>query len=243
MQLSGILRAFSDSASRRDLLWRWLPRPSGVFQISGDTGDDRYPDIFRFVRNAVDDGTNVRLLSFGCSTGEEVFTLRRYFPCASIDGLDINPYRIRACRARWRREGHDPRLRFVVASSTNAIPSARYEAIFCLAVLRRGELRQGGPAPRCDHMIRFNEAAGLVADLARCLKPGGFLAIAHSNFRFADMPIAAEFEAVMTRDPDPAGRGPPLYDHSNRLLRADAYNDLVFRKRAPHPLCASSICD
>ncbi len=231
MRLGGVWRAFGDPAFRRDLLWRKLSRRSGAFQIGGDTGEDRYPEIFRFVEDALDGGLNARLLSFGCSTGEEVFTLRRYFPRAAIDGADINPYRIRACRARWRREGRDPRLRFVVAGSAAALPAARYDAIFCLAVLRHGGLRQGGePAPRCDHLIRFDAAARLVGELARRLKPGGLLAIAHSNFRFSDMPASSEFEVALSRDLELAILGPPLYGPDNRLLPGAVYRDLVFRK-------------
>lgn len=206
-----------------------------MFQISGDTGDDRYPKIFRFVRDAVGDGRDVRLLSFGCATGEEVFTLRRYFPRAAVDGVDINPYRIRACRARWRREGHDPRVRFTVAGSAGAIPPGRYDAIFCLAVLRHGGLRHGSqdePAPRCDHLICFEDAARLVGELARRLRPDGLLAIAHSNFRFTDMPVSTEFEVVLTRDSDTAALRPPLYGPDNRLLPGVVYHDLVFVRAA-----------
>lgn len=236
MRLGSVWRAFGDPAFRRDLLWRTLPRPHGVFQISGDTGEDRYPEIFRFVRNAVGDSLDVRLLSFGCSTGEEVFTLRRYFPRVAIDGADVNPFRIRACRARWRREGRDLRLRFFVAGSVAAIPPARYDAVFCLAVLRHGGLRGGGveqgePAPRCDQLIRFEDAARLVGELARRLKPGGLLAIAHSNFRFADMPVSSEFEVALSQDPDTSSGAPPLYRPDNRLLPDAVYHDLVFRKR------------
>ena len=231
MRLGSVWRAFGDPAFRRDLLWRRLSRPPGVFQISGDTGEDRYPEIFRFVRDTVGGGPGVSLLSFGCSTGEEVFTLRRYFPRAAIDGVDINPYRIGASRARWRREGRDPRLRFIVAGSAIAIPPVRYDAIFCLAVLRHGGLRQGGEAaPRCDDLIRFEDAARLVGELARRLKPGGLLAIAHSNFRFTDMPVSNEFAVALTCDPDTLG--PPLYGPDNRLLPGVVYHDLVFRKRA-----------
>lgn len=234
MRFGEVWRAFGDPAFRRDLLWRRLPRPRGVFQISGDTGEDRYPEIFRFVRDTIGDSPDVRLLSFGCSTGEEVFTLRRYFPGAAIDGADINPYRIRACRARWRREGRDPRLRFLVAGSAAVIPPARYDAVFCLAVLRHGGLRQGSqdePARRCDQLIRFEDAAHLIGELARRLKPGGLLAITHSNFRFADMPVSSEFETAFSQDQGTGSGGPPLYGPDNRLLPGAVYHDLVFRKR------------
>ena len=142
----------------------------------------------------------MRLLSFGCSTGEEVFTLRRYFPGATIDGVDIHPYRVAAARERLRRRGGDPALSFAVAGSAKHLPDGYYDAIFCLAVFRHGGL-QPGPAPRCDHLIKFAAVEQTVTELARCLKSGGFLAIAHSNFRFADMAVAASFETAVRELP------------------------------------------
>jgi len=68
-----------------------LTRPVNLFQPSPATQLNRYPEIFRFVRAHVGDGADVRLLSFGCSTGEEVFSLRQYFPSAGIKGLEHQP--------------------------------------------------------------------------------------------------------------------------------------------------------
>jgi SAM-dependent methyltransferase len=228
--LHSLRRAAHDRDFRRDLLWRRLPRPRGVFQISGDTSKDRYPRIFRFTRDAFGENPPARLLSFGCSTGEEVFTLRRYFPLARIEGIDINPYRIRTCRERLHSEP-DGGLDFTVAGSTTHLPDASYDAIFCLAVLRHGGLQEG-PAPRCDHLLRFADFSALVADFARCLKPGGLLAIAHSNFRFADTPTATAFEVVLRATPGQPGSQTPLYGRDNRLLPSAIYRDVVFRKRS-----------
>jgi hypothetical protein len=58
------------------------------------TKEDRYPEAFSAARLFSLSGlgkTNdrLRILSFGCSTGEELSTLRRYFPRASLFGCDI----------------------------------------------------------------------------------------------------------------------------------------------------------
>src|ERR1700689_3241127 len=65
--------------------------PKNLFQPFANTGADRYPAIFRFARDSLGDGAALRLLSFGCATGEEVFSLRRYFPQSHVKGIDINP--------------------------------------------------------------------------------------------------------------------------------------------------------
>src|SRR5579862_8906410 len=73
-----------NSVMRRDYVIRWR-RPTGLFQYRSLTRTDRYPEIFGFVRTQLP--PSARLLSFGCATGEEVFSLRTYFPAAVIRGL------------------------------------------------------------------------------------------------------------------------------------------------------------
>ena len=55
---------------------------------SSRTTLDRYPELFRAASQQMPDAT--RILSYGCSTGEECATLTRYFPAAEIVGTDIN---------------------------------------------------------------------------------------------------------------------------------------------------------
>jgi SAM-dependent methyltransferase len=233
--LNTLWRVVRDPAFGRDLLRSKLLRPPGTFQIIGNTSDDRYPEIFSFINNRLGGATAHRLLSFGCSTGEEVFTLRRYFPRATIEGIDINPYRITACRRQLQRRGGDSQLHFSVAGSTHHLPSQSYDAIFCLAVLRRGELRNG-PSLRCDHLLRFDDFERAVADFARCLKLGGYLAITFSNFRFRDTTIATTFEVAMQAGPVWMNHmRMPLYGRDNRLLPDTRYSDIVFRKKGGPP--------
>jgi SAM-dependent methyltransferase len=230
-RLGNLWQSVRDPRGRAELLWRRLPRPPGVFQISGNTAEDRFPAVFGFVRHELADRPSLRLLSFGCSTGEEVFSLRRYFPLAAIDGIDINPYRIRTCRRRLLERGGDAAVRFMVAGSTKRLTKSSYDAIFCLSVLRHGGLSEGRAA-RCDHLIEFAAAERVVGDFARCLKPGGFLAIVNSNFRFADMAVAASFDVAMQTDDERPRPRTPLYGPDNRLLVGASYRDVVFRKHA-----------
>jgi hypothetical protein len=89
---------------------------------------------------------------------------------------------------------------------------------------------QEGPAPRCDHLIRFADFSALVADFARCLKPTGLLAIAHSNFRFCDTPTATAFEVVLHAPPGRTDSQTPLYGPDDHLLPVASYRELVFCK-------------
>lgn len=213
----------------RSLIWLHLLQPKGAFQPFNDTRLDRYPRISSFVQSKIGADSHAVILSYGCSTGEEVFSLRRYFPRAIIKGLDINPGNIAVCRGRLRQTG-DAAISFATASSTHGEASGAYDAIFAMAVLRHGSLGEPG-VTRCDHLIRFEDFAAAVADFKRCLKPGGLLVIRHSNFRLCDTPDAAAFETLLRVDrPAGATQQTPLFGPDNCLLPGADYPDAVFRK-------------
>ncbi len=67
------------------------------FQGETFTVEDRYPELFAQCRERLADRPGVRILSYGCATGEEVFTLARYLPQAEIVGVDINPWCLKEC--------------------------------------------------------------------------------------------------------------------------------------------------
>ncbi len=119
-------------------------RPQGLFQPYGTTREDRYPELFQSIHQVLADTAQTRLLSFGCSTGEEVFSLARYFRQAHIRGVDIDTGRIGRCRARWLREGREPRLSFACAGDVALEPTASYDLVMAMAVFRHGAL---GGAP------------------------------------------------------------------------------------------------
>ncbi len=201
-------------------------RRAGGFQSSSLTSMDRYPHIFRFVQDTLGEGEAVALLSFGCSTGEEVFTLRDYFPNARIKGLDVAPENIRIARRRLRA-APDSDLHFEVAASTAGEPADTYDAIFCMAVFRHGLVNRPD-VMRCDHWIRFEDFASAIADIARCLKPGGLLAISYSNFRFSDTPVAPHFQTIL--EDRVTKRWARVFGADNRAIPGLTYPDVVFRK-------------
>lgn len=226
-RLARALRRLAIDRNYRNVTWLRLTRPKALFQPSNLSRADRYPRIFRFVQRALGANSEISILSVGCSTGEEVFSLRSYFPRATIKGIDINSRNIAVCHRRLHRE-RDPGISFETAGSTAGEPAAFYDAIFCMAVLRHGDLASPGTT-RCDHLIRFEDFAAAVKDFSRCLKPGGLLAVRHANFRLSDTPAAADFETLLRVE----GRGlerTPIFGPDNRLLSGVTYPDAVFRK-------------
>jgi SAM-dependent methyltransferase len=211
----------------RNVMWLYYARPKGAFQPFNDTLLDRYPQIFRFVQSVLGSDRSIKILSYGCSTGEEVFSLRQYFPQAIIKGIDINPANIADCRRRLQTAS-DANISFAIGRSSESELSHSFDAIFCMAVLRHGSLGLPG-VTRCDHLVRFEDFADAVADFERCLKPGGLLIIRHSNFRLCDAPAGQAFETILELASDEPKT--PLFGPDNRLLADRDYPDTVFRKK------------
>jgi SAM-dependent methyltransferase len=196
----------------------------GQFQRSGHTLPDRYPWLFNFAAGELASG-ELNILSFGCSRGDEVFTLRRYFPLAALRGIDVDPRNIATCRAR---AGNATRMSFCTAATTDGEPSNAFDAIFCLAVLCLGDLTTH-KAQRCDPHLRFANFENVVSDFARCLKPGGLLFLHTSNFRFGDTAVARDFDVVLEAAPEQLALD-VVFDSSNRLLPGARYLPVGFRK-------------
>jgi SAM-dependent methyltransferase len=212
-------------------LYRVVRRPvPGEFQPYYYTRPDRYPWLFGFSATCIGSRQDLRILSFGCSRGEEVFSLRKYFPAAAIKGIDINPRNIARCLARARAE-NPGNVTFEIAATTEREPTSCYDAIFCLAVLCNGDLTTSG-AQRCDPLLHFERFDRTVGDFARCLKPGGLLVLHTTNFRFCDTAVARDFAVVYEADPKDLALD-VLFDRNNRLMSGERerYRAVAFQKR------------
>jgi SAM-dependent methyltransferase len=222
------LHLFATLARRvRDSLRRRMRRPlPGRFQAYSHTLPDRYPWLFEFARANIEDSAATRILSFGCSRGDEVFALRKYFPSAVIKGIDIEARNISRCQARAENAAG---MKFDVAANTEAEPAECYDAIFCAAVLCLGDLTVFG-ARRCDPYLYFKDFDRMVTDFSRCLRPGGILFLHTTNFRFCDTLISRNFDTLFEASPTQLATD-VLFDSNNTLLPGARYLPVAFRKR------------
>jgi len=194
-------------------------------QISNDTKPDRYPEVFAYASKLLSRTPSdvLRLLSFGCSTGEECVSLRGYFPGAWIDGVDVNKKNIRVCEAR----NQDPRIRFDVSTKNLVASRPFYDAVFAMSVLCRWpqtkEVENSAgvyPFEKFDETVRF---------LDSLVRPNGLLVIYNANFRFTDSDTSEHYEAL--RAPGLADSGfVHLFSKENLKLRDQCYPYCVFRK-------------
>lgn len=199
----------------------------GRFQPYHHTMPNRYPWLFGFAAAALGNRENCSLLSFGCSRGDEVLTLRDYFPRARITGIDFDKTNIAHCRTRIK----DAKVRLVEAATTEAEMTQSYDAIFCLAVLCHGYLTISG-ARRSDPLLHFADFERMIGDFTRCLKPRGLLVLHTTSFRFCDTAFEEAFDVLLEADPEQMAED-VHFGRDNIRLEGERYRAVVFRKRLP----------
>lgn len=188
-------------------------------QLTSTTGSNRYPELFSEAKVAM-----VRLkkpysiLSFGCSTGEECFTMKSYFPDSKIIGVDINKGNLR--KAVSKSTSND--IQFLFSTPKTIAANGQYDLIFCLSVLCRWEDTKD--LANCENVYSFKKFTETVGFLAGQLLTGGLLIIYNSNFRFEDTPFFQAFEIVTT----------PTVSNSGFVHKFDSNNNRIHE---PHRHC------
>ena len=220
-------RFVTNTRYRHTMLMK-IERPEHLFQPDNLTQMDRYPDLFAFAAKELSAVPEPRILSFGCSTGEEVFTLRRYFPGAWIKGVDISRWNIAICNRKLRRNP-DPRIRLDVAGSADREPPGAYDAIFCMAVFRHGDLGASSQE-NCAGLIRFSEFEADIASVSRSLRVGGLLLVIHSNFRFCDTDAYRNFIPIYAQRDQGDNLSSAYYNNLDVKTTGQSYCDAIFRK-------------
>jgi Methyltransferase domain len=156
---------------------------------SSRTTLDRYPELFRAASQQMPDAT--RILSYGCSTGEECATLTRYFPAAEIVGTDINLWSL----ARARKHFSSERITFVYSGKSALSELPQFDVIFAMSVLRASNLRAPKHRP-IGLYYPFNKLEEDIAFLDSMLKWGGLLVLAGTTYRFCDTSTAKRYQFI-----------------------------------------------
>ncbi len=148
---------------------------------------DRYPLLFKessnyFIKKHI---TQPKILSFGCSTGEEVLSIKNYLPHSIVHGTDIN----KKCIEHCQRNIVDTDLFFYNRLSNEFNIESNFDAIFCLAVFQRTENRTKKSRKKATGFV-FNDFENELIELNKKLNIGGLLIIDHCDFNFADIKIS-----------------------------------------------------
>ena len=213
------LRSIISSPSwARAWFWRRYGAPEGCFHVASNTMADRYPAVFLELRDRLGALESCRVLSFGCSTGEEVFALRHYLPHAEIVGIDINPSSITQAKQTQQKLGNDPNIAFHAASSCVVEPLQSFDAILAMTVFCSGRLRLEQPAS-CAGLLSFAAFDAEIGRFAERLKPDGLLIVGNANFRVDDTAFAKQLPVIKRFDDSVLpGLPRPIYGPDESLL-------------------------
>ncbi len=193
-------------------LWRLSrERRGNLHQIFNFTAMNRYPEVFGACQIYYPQDAEVRLLSFGCATGEEVLTLGQYFPHAQIVGIDINPWNIKTCQQHSVPEQRT----FFHTDDPRWQEQNTYDAIFCMAVLQRTENRTLNPQDS-SQIYPFSMFDQQLVELDRYLKQGGLMVLDETDYRFEDAMVASCYQPLAWDKPVLKERC--LFDRNNQQI-------------------------
>jgi SAM-dependent methyltransferase len=157
--------------------WASTKFEDGYMQPSGMTKEERYPKIYDSAASLKPKAK--RVLSFGCSTGEEVFALAKRFPNAErLVGVDLDINRIRDARKTNKQKN--------VYFYDTAAGLGTFDVVTALNVFFCLEK----PIPKDGWTKTLEEAASYVA-------PGGILMIFKSAYDPMDV-LGKDFKAENT---------------------------------------------
>jgi SAM-dependent methyltransferase len=169
--------------------WIQAHRP-GVHQRSHDTTEDRYPAIFDAVCGCLP-SEGAEVLSFGCSTGEEPAALAERLPTARIVGADVSGYALKRARRRYVQQTN---ISFVKAAERRLNEMGPFDAVFAMSVLCRNA--ETWSVPNCSEVYPFERFEEACSSLDALLRPGGYLVLYNTNYRFTDTRTATSYEVV-----------------------------------------------
>lgn len=179
---------------------------------------NRHPDIFNQAKALLPSEKPVRVLSFGCSSGEEVSTLRDLgSPHWTVDGAEFQPKLLAKAREK------DPKGLYVV--DAGVLPAGIYDAIFCMSVLCRYQ------APPED--FPFQSFERVLGTILEKLKPGGLLVIYNAQYDPREVSFAQKLEPLQGHDWVGSGFVPKFNKAMTEQLSPRAANRVpyLYRKR------------
>lgn len=134
---------------------------------------------------------NIKILSFGCSTGEECADLNKAFPEASVFGIDVYAPRIRKAKERYGN------LRISFAQSDDSVIDAwkPFDVVMAKSVFVRHP--EAVDRQNISDLMAFSDFEKTLEKLVDMLVPGGYLVVYNANYRVIDTSIMKRVQALL----------------------------------------------
>ncbi|WP_394184132.1 class I SAM-dependent methyltransferase [Metabacillus halosaccharovorans] len=222
--VKNIKRFFVDNEFRSILLLQ-IFQSKNVHQTTPLTYMDRYPIIFSACKDYFGGKKDIKILSFGCSTGEEVLTLRSYFPDTYIVGADINKRSIAKCR----KLPADNKITFIHSSYSDIQKHGPFDAVFCMAVLqRKPHYIAAKGISSIKKIYPFEKFEKQVIELDGLLKEQGILTVHFTQYSLMDTSVAYKYEAMGNYNQ--GDYRSPVFDKNSQLVNNPLPQKSIFIK-------------
>jgi tRNA G46 methylase TrmB len=193
-------------------------------QFSNFTLPNRYPDLFKIAQNHFKNHEKPRLLSFGCSTGEEIQSLKSYLPNSHGVGVDINAWCIEQAQKKYGQAD----VQFMHSLSQEFEATGEFDALFCLAVFQNPKNRH--EKDRVVSEYPFSQFEAQLKVLDKKLKSGGLLFIDHCDFNFFETSLMPYY-TIYPIAKNQALRDRPLFNKSNQKVVEKHNSFRIFQKK------------
>jgi hypothetical protein len=168
-------------------------------QVATSTSNNRYPGIFRTVQGRIAQkfgadlgASRLKILSFGCSDGSEILSLRSYFPEALIFGCDVNEGALRsASEALFMDEA----LLFR-SSPEEILRHGPFDVVFAMSVLCRFPDSMKHDLVDLTPVYSHESFRRGVQLLSETLRDDGILCLYNTNYSFSQLDLAKGFRVV-----------------------------------------------
>lgn len=178
-------------------------------QKNNTTSFDRYPNIFKALRKIFlgFDGRTPKILSFGCSTGEELLTIKSYLPNSIIHGCDIEPGVLQIASSR------DEKILVYESTPSNISTNGPYDLILCLSVFC---LHGDGidDIPLHFPFAKFEDIFGNC--IHQNLSENGVVVVVNSNYFFQQL-VMSDIYHNISLPSVPENTFTAVYDKNNKL--------------------------
>lgn len=203
-----------------------LLHSKNAHQTTSLTSMNRYPEIFSACKDYFNDRQNISILSFGCSTGEEVITLRHYFPKARIVGAELNKRSLSICRSL----PVDCKVSFIYSTQDELKKNGPYDAIFCMAVLqRKPHIIANKKIDNLKRIYPFEKFEKQLNELDQLLLPEGLFVIHYTQYSFDDTIISPKYKAL--GDYNQNSYGLPVFDKNSNLIKIPTPQNSIYIKK------------
>lgn len=219
------IKRISTDKEYRALFYLQTFKSTRVQQTTPLTAMNRYPEIFSACSDYFGKDKNIKILSYGCSTGEEVLTLRRYFPNATIVGAEINKHSLEVCKSHKV----DDKITFIKSTAKNIKKHGPFDIVFCMAVLQRtpDTITQQGITSLKD-IYPFEKFENQIIELDGYVKKGGLLVSHFTQYDFIDTVVSNKYKVFGDYNQDDYRSS--IFDKNSNLIKERYRRNSIFMK-------------